>query len=154
MRFSLLLLLARSFCKKKKRYFRGADACLLVYDVTSPKSFEDVEQWRNEFVQQAGIADPALFPFVVVGNKIDCESLVPETQVAAYCARHGGSMRRTRTSAKDGTGVDALFATVAEAILSAHSSVPDLDSVLPTEQPAVDLSRVKPAPPQSSCCGD
>lgn len=30
-------------------YFRGADACLMVYDVTSGQSFADLEGWFSEF---------------------------------------------------------------------------------------------------------
>lgn len=53
-------------------YYRGADCCVLVYDVTSLKSFKSLDYWRNEFL--AEIATPnngQWFPFVVIGNKID-----------------------------------------------------------------------------------
>lgn len=54
-------------------FYRGADCCILVYDVTIGKSFENLENWRNEFLVQANISDHFNFPFVLIGNKIDQE---------------------------------------------------------------------------------
>jgi len=54
-------------------FYRGADCCVLVYDVNSAKSFETLDSWRDEFLIQASPHDPENFPFVVLGNKIDQE---------------------------------------------------------------------------------
>merc|ERR1711907_196636 len=55
-------------------FYRGADACVLVYDITNQKSFEQLDSWRDEFLIQAGPRDPENFPFVVLGNKVDKEN--------------------------------------------------------------------------------
>ena len=34
-------------------FYRGADACVLVYDVTSQNSFKTLETWRDEFLIQS-----------------------------------------------------------------------------------------------------
>ena len=52
-------------------FYRGADCCVLVYDVTMPISFRNLEAWREEFLSQSMPDDPEHFPFVVIGNKID-----------------------------------------------------------------------------------
>ena len=31
-------------------FYRGADCCCIVYDVTDPMSFEQVDKWRNMFL--------------------------------------------------------------------------------------------------------
>jgi Ras-related protein Rab-7A len=54
-------------------FYRGADCCVLVYDVNSSKSFDTLDSWRDEFLIQASPHDPENFPFVVLGNKIDVE---------------------------------------------------------------------------------
>lgn len=33
-------------------FYRGAEACVLVYDITNPKSFEHLDSWRDEFLNQ------------------------------------------------------------------------------------------------------
>jgi small GTP-binding protein len=55
-------------------FYRGADACVLVFDTTAPKSFESLETWKAEFLAQAAPSEPESFPFVVLGNKIDDEA--------------------------------------------------------------------------------
>ena len=52
-------------------FYRGADCCVLVYDITNAKSFESLESWRDEFLLQGQPKDPDNFPFVVIGNKSD-----------------------------------------------------------------------------------
>jgi hypothetical protein len=37
-------------------FYRGADCCVLVYDVNSSKSFEALDGWRDEFLVQVSLA--------------------------------------------------------------------------------------------------
>jgi len=37
------------------------------------KSFETLDNWRDEFLVQASPKHPESFPFIVLGNKIDLE---------------------------------------------------------------------------------
>lgn len=55
-------------------FYRGADCCVLVYDVTAPNTFKALDSWRDEFLIQASPRDPEHFPFVVIGNKLDLEN--------------------------------------------------------------------------------
>eukprot|EP01065_Artemidia_motanka_P009278 TRINITY_DN14735_c0_g1_i2.p1 TRINITY_DN14735_c0_g1~~TRINITY_DN14735_c0_g1_i2.p1 ORF type:complete len:632 (+),score=155.20 TRINITY_DN14735_c0_g1_i2:49-1944(+) len=51
---------------------RGADGCLLVFDLLTRESFEHVNLWHDEFLQNSASAtarDPPLF--VLLGNKLD-----------------------------------------------------------------------------------
>merc|ERR1712132_13889 len=43
-------------------FYRGADACILVYDVCNLKSFQQLDSWREEFLIQAMPRDPENFP--------------------------------------------------------------------------------------------
>uniref|UniRef100_A0A453FID2 Ras-related protein Rab7 n=1 Tax=Aegilops tauschii subsp. strangulata TaxID=200361 RepID=A0A453FID2_AEGTS len=54
-------------------FYRGADCCVLVYDVNSMKSFDNLNNWREEFLIQASPSDPDNFPFVLLGNKVDID---------------------------------------------------------------------------------
>lgn len=45
-------------------FYRGADCCVLVYDVNNSKSFDALDSWRDEFLIQASPRDPDNFPFV------------------------------------------------------------------------------------------
>lgn len=74
-------------------FYRGADACLLVYDITDPHSLDNLDHWRKEFLDQVGggiqgLGDASTqFPFVVVGNKMDKaqDRLISSEQADDWC---------------------------------------------------------------------
>ena len=35
-------------------FYRGADCCVLTYDVTAPNTFKSLDSWRDEFLIQVG----------------------------------------------------------------------------------------------------
>ncbi|EFC40735.1 rab family small GTPase [Naegleria gruberi] len=100
-------------------FFRGSDACVLVFDITVPKTFENVNNWRDEFLMQTTPEDPDNFPFVLIGNKVDMENMrqVQQKQVTNWC-RSKGNIPYFECSAKDGTNVENAFVTLAKRALS------------------------------------
>ncbi|OAX34828.1 hypothetical protein K503DRAFT_851481 [Rhizopogon vinicolor AM-OR11-026] len=96
-------------------YYRGADCCVLVYDVNNSKSFENLNNWRDEFLIQASPHDAERFPFVVLGNKIDVDESrrqVTQKRVLAWC-QSKGNIPYFETSAKEAVNVQEAFAVVA-----------------------------------------
>ncbi|GAA5835658.1 hypothetical protein JCM5353_004694 [Sporobolomyces roseus] len=92
-------------------FYRGADVCVLVYDVNSSKSFETLDSWRDEFLIQASPRDPENFPFVVIGNKIDVEDskrMVSQKRAMTWC-QSKGNIPYFETSAKEATNVEQGF---------------------------------------------
>ena len=71
-------------------FYRGADAALLVYDITDPHSLDNLDHWRKEFLDQVGgglqgLGDSCTgFPFVVLGNKMDKVSIKDHPMVLFY----------------------------------------------------------------------
>ena len=49
-------------------FYRGADCCVMVYDVTLERTYEKLDKWRQAFGSAAN-ADEV--PFVIIGNKSD-----------------------------------------------------------------------------------
>lgn len=54
-------------------FYRGADCCVLVYDVTNEKSFARLKTWRDDFLLNSNVNNPESFPFVILGNKMDVD---------------------------------------------------------------------------------
>ncbi len=52
-------------------FYRGAEACILVYDITNQRSFENLNIWKQDFLVKANPSKPDQFPFFVFGNKLD-----------------------------------------------------------------------------------
>ncbi len=94
-------------------FYRGSDACVLVYDTTVKKSFEKLENWKEEFIKQGGIGDAENFPFIVLGNKCDMtSSREVETQMAIDFCKENGNMPFFETSAKIDSGIQEGFIEV------------------------------------------
>ena len=99
-------------------FYRGADCCALVYDITSQQSFDSLSRWRDGFHENAGPSDPQSFPFVCIGNKLDQEQ---ERQVARargeQWARDNNNMLFYETSAVEGTCIEEAFIEMAKRAL-------------------------------------
>merc|ERR1711871_474273 len=86
-------------------FYRGADACILVFDLTQKKSFDALTTWKEEFlIQSSPPGEPKAFPFVVLGNKSDLKDnrVVSRKQAEEFCkkaeimAEEGDKSGRTR----------------------------------------------------------
>jgi len=101
-------------------FYRGADCCVLVYDVNNSKSFETLESWRDEFLVQASPMDPESFPFVVIGNKVDVEEsrrMISSKRAMTFCQSKGG-LSYFETSAKEALNVEEAFSAIAKQALA------------------------------------
>ena len=96
-------------------FYRNTECCVLVFDLTVQKSFESIENYRNEFLVNVNPRDPETFPFVLLGNKCDkeMEIKVQESEIRKYCESQS-NMPYFETSAKDNTNVEAAFEKVSE----------------------------------------
>jgi Ras-related protein Rab-7A len=105
-------------------FYRGADCCVLVFDVNLGKTFENLDGWRDEFLIQAGPRDPDNFPFVVLGNKIDVENqrAVSQRRALAWCSQKG-NIPYFDTSAKDNYNVEQAFQHIAKTALTQETEV-------------------------------
>ena len=52
-------------------FYRGADCCFLVYDITNKASLDNLQTWKNSFLEKSMVVQPDSFPFMVIGNKAD-----------------------------------------------------------------------------------
>jgi len=128
-------------------FYRGADACILVFDLTSKKSFDNLDTWREEFLVQSGPSDSANFPFVVLGNKVDLrDSRVVQAKAAdQYCkekkivAKEQEKSMYYETSAKDSKNVNEAFTAVAQMALENNQPGEDMSTPYMPDN-AIDLN--------------
>ncbi|KVH99603.1 Ran GTPase [Cynara cardunculus var. scolymus] len=113
-------------------FYRGADCCVLVYDVNVMRSFDTLDTWHEEFLKQcfqANPSDPSTFPFILLGNKIDIDGgnsrvvrsryahSVSEKKAREWCAAKG-NIPYFETSAKEDHNVDASFLSIARTAMA------------------------------------
>jgi len=129
-------------------FYRGADSCVLVHDITEAKSFESLESWMDEFLAHAAPRNADNFPFVVLGNKADMDNRrqVSTSKAKAWCASKG-DIPFFETSAKEAMNVEQAFQTIAKNALSQEAAnkpifIPD----------AIDLKQDNSAQSSGGCC--
>lgn len=89
-----------------KRYYKGANGVLLVYDVTSMKSFEHLGYWLNELKSYEKFEEVYV---VIIGNKIDNirDRAVPFEEGEKFAKEN--NLKYFEVSAKTKDGIDCLF---------------------------------------------
>ncbi|KAL7773265.1 hypothetical protein CFE70_003229 [Pyrenophora teres f. teres 0-1] len=105
-------------------FYRGADCCVLVYDVNNSKSFDTLDSWRDEFLVQASPMDPESFPFI------------SSKRAMTFCQSKGG-IPYFETSAKEAINVEQAFEVIARQAL-AQEDVGDFSNDFPETIP-IDL---------------
>ncbi|KAI7688840.1 hypothetical protein SSS_01409 [Sarcoptes scabiei] len=130
-------------------FYRGADCCVLVYDVTSPGSFKSLDSWRDEFLIQASPRDPENFPFVVIANKIDLENRAVSVKRAQGWCQSKNNIPYFETSAKEALNVDQAFLTVAKNSLAQETEVELYNSEFPDK---INLSQDQSQIRNDKCC--
>lgn len=91
-------------------YYRDAWGCLLVFDVTDPKSFESITYWLTEL----RVKGPDYCVVYVVANKTDLLPAFDLTTVESFCAKE--AVKFFKVSALTGTHVHAVFTELAQDI--------------------------------------
>lgn len=131
-------------------FYRGADACILVFDLTSQESFQHLTSWHDEFIIQAGQNKD----FVLIGNKNDLEDkrLVSQKGALAWCTKHSQDDENPipyfETSAKEDLNVQQAFYSVAKNALKKTSVEEDV--YIPGQ--LVDLQSENKASRKDGCC--
>jgi Ras-related protein Rab-1A len=94
-------------------YYRGADAIILVYDVTSDNSLRHINDWLME-VQRYAAPDACK---LLIGNKCDLESARAVPKSAAQEFADSLEIPLVETSAKDGKNIDDAFIQLTEELI-------------------------------------
>lgn len=107
-------------------YYRGAQAAVIVYDVTSRESYEGAKQWVRELQKkmEKGIV------IALAANKVDLAARrkVERDEAEMYAGENG--LLYCETSAKDATNIEQLFVEVARRVPRSATTTParkDLD---------------------------
>lgn len=108
-------------------FYRGADSCVLVYDITDAKTFDTLETWMDEFLIHASPRNQESFPFVVLGNKADLAARrqVSAAKAKSWCTEKANDSPHFETSAKNAVNVEQAFHAIAKKALEQEPEKPN-----------------------------
>ena len=139
---------AERFNSMGPSFYRNSDCCILVYDITDIKSFESIEIWRKEFLNQLNPKNPETYPFVLLGNKCDKidERKIGELKIKQYSEIN--NMPYFETSAKNGINVGKAFEEVGKLALKRNVKEEDI-LFIPNK---IELKNTHQRTQQKNCC--
>ena len=129
-----------------KSYFRNAVGAILVYDITSLSSFDELVDWLDDL---QSLCLPNAY-ILIVGNKADLEKerQVGAQQVREFTERY--KLESMETSALSGSNVKEAFTRLAMAVVSRVNNN-EITPNSPTKQ-LPQLSQAEEAKEKKQCC--
>ena len=123
---------AEKFHSIGQSFYRGAQTCILVFEINDNESFKSVETWRSEFLNQLNPSNPDEFPLILIGNKCDLqqECQVSDESIQNYCNEHN-NMPFFKCSAKDNINLNEAFDKIVE--LALENFKKNEDSFVPVQ---------------------
>ena len=127
-----------------KTFYKDAHAIVLVYDLTSRASFEEMKNiWFEEAKRNA---DPSVL-FVIVGNKKDDINKIEVNQVDVDAFTKKEGLLSFQASAKSGENVENTFFTLTKEIYAKNGKKEPEKQFEGTQ-----LSEVRPVEQNNKCC--
>ena len=100
-------------------YYKGAKGCLLIYDITRKKTFENIDKWISQFKEGA---DENLY-IILIGNKCDLADARQVSKEEAEEKAKFYNMAFIETSALNGTNVEEAFETLINEVYQNNNSL-------------------------------
>eukprot|EP00276_Gloeochaete_wittrockiana_P016253 CAMPEP_0184347194 /NCGR_PEP_ID=MMETSP1089-20130417/15337_1 /TAXON_ID=38269 ORGANISM="Gloeochaete wittrockiana, Strain SAG46.84" /NCGR_SAMPLE_ID=MMETSP1089 /ASSEMBLY_ACC=CAM_ASM_000445 /LENGTH=201 /DNA_ID=CAMNT_0026678147 /DNA_START=33 /DNA_END=638 /DNA_ORIENTATION=+ len=115
-------------------YYRGAQAAIVVFDITNQSSFSRAQTW----IQELQVECNANVVIVLAGNKLDMASA---RQISTHTARDyadKNGLMYIECSAKTDTGIQDLFKSIAKKIPKTQAKAKSSSStrIIPKAQPS------------------
>ena len=122
-------------------FYRGSQLCILVFDISDRETFQNLEGWRKEFLEQLNPSNPDEFPIVLIANKCDIQTdkNISEDEIKQYCQEHN-NIPYFFCSAKDNINLKEAFDKVVDLALGYNKKgeenyVPDTKNLKLGEEP-------------------
>ena len=134
-------------------YYRDSNAAVVVFDVTSRKSFESAAKWKQEvdnLVKYPHSNDEIAVPCVLAANKSDLEAVVSHDEIEAFSREHGFD-QWFYTSSKSNLNLDNTVKFLLKRIVEINKTITP-----PAPSPSIVKVRPDATPPKddtsTGCC--
>lgn len=100
------------FFEIRNEFYKDAQGCLLVFDVSIRESFDECDAWLSECAKYG--ANPREMPIALCGNKIDKRRVITEEEGRSFAQSRG--LMYFDTCAATGQNVNEMFDYLFQAV--------------------------------------
>ena len=135
-------------------YYKGAKGSLLVYDITNPKTFENIDRWLSDLK----VNGDENISVVLLGNKSDLES---DRKVSTQQGKEKAEFYKLaflETSALNGNNIDKAFSELITDVYKNHHDLFEKQAKVVINDRAINLENAdendeKIEKEKKGCCG-
>lgn len=102
------------FSFMRGQFYQGAQATIILYDITRAETFDDVRNWHNDITRTLGHRGTSIG--LLCGNKKDLEHVRKVSVEDAQNLANELNLHYFETSALTGENIDDIFYTIAKAL--------------------------------------
>ena len=136
----------------KSSYYKGAQVCLLVYDITKKKSFDNIDKWYSELKSNS---DEKIYT-MLLGNKSDLEENREVSIEEAEKKAKNFNIAFMETSAYNGNNINKAFNELINNVYQNNKKSFNHEVKIMLEDKGVEINQEKKdeiKKNKSGCCG-
>ena len=132
-------------------YYKGAQGCLLVYDITRKETFDNIDKWFSELKNSSNSDITA----ILIGNKCDLSNERKVTTEEAQKKAKLLNMAFMETSALDGSNIDKAFSELVSNVYQKNKQNfnNEIKVILEDKGEEIEQQGIEEKKKNSNCCG-
>jgi len=93
------------FTSMTRVYYKGAAACIIMFDLTSQQTFNSTIKWKKDLDRKCTLPNGKTIPCILVGNKSDLSTRPVEKELIDKMCRENAFLGWTEMSVKEDINV-------------------------------------------------
>ena len=133
------------FRSLSKSYFRNSDGIMLLFDLNSQSSFDNLNSWFIS-IKESGAED---IPLILVGTKCDLYTNITEETISNFVSQNKTIQKYFKCSAKENIGIEEPFIELGKLVVK---------QILPSRERTNSKIKIKKSKsmeiqkPKKKCC--
>ncbi|XP_048581768.1 ras-related protein Rab-7L1 [Nematostella vectensis] len=141
------------FTSMTRVYYKGAAACVIMFDLTSQQTFSSTIKWKNDLDSKCKLPNGKPIPCILVGNKSDLSARpVPKETIDKLCRDHS-FLGWTEMSVKEEVNVSETMEYLIKELMENHEE--ESNSPIQNQPEAggfIELNNHRKQPERRICC--
>ncbi|CAH3170186.1 unnamed protein product, partial [Porites lobata] len=109
------------FTSMTRVYYKGAAACVIMFDLTSQHTFNSTVKWKKDLDRKCTLPNGNTIPCILVGNKSDLATRPVEKDIIEKMCRENGFLGWTEMSVKEDINVTETMNYLLQELLDNYS---------------------------------